>query len=31
MKKRIVVGSLRQETNSFSQVKTTAEDFTVYK
>jgi len=31
MKKRIIVGSLRQETNSFSQVKTLAKDFTVYK
>ena len=30
MNKRIVVGSLRQETNSFSRVKTMAEDFTVY-
>ena len=31
MKKRIIVGSLRQETNSFSQVKTMAKDFMVYK
>ncbi len=31
MKKRIVVGSLRQETNSFSQIKTMSKDFTVYK
>lgn len=31
MKKKIVVGSLRQETNSFSQVKTMEKDFTVYK
>jgi microcystin degradation protein MlrC len=31
MKNRIVVGSLRQETNSFSQVKTMSKDFAVYK
>ncbi len=29
MKKKIIVGSLRQETNSFSQVKTMEKDFTV--
>lgn len=31
MKRKILVGSLRQETNSFSPVKTFEKDFTVYK